>query len=225
MLFESSTSDLKKKHPDRTFFSCVVAPTNTSKYFAAIVVFYKKAIEMSGSAAYGNHFEDCIVYGRRKSDDVCEPFGQIEEIYQGSSTYLTLLQDNDLIMLNAVSNTKTKIGTCSHITKEMKQVFRVMSPEITRGKIELANMIEIIKNYDELINKQSELLFVKYNGLQGVVSMKTGEELLPTVFSTIAMSGDLLMCYIGEDRFDISIKNIDIFYLRKYIIAAIFLNN
>ena len=46
MLFESSTSDLKKKHPDRTFFSCVVAPTNTSKYFAAIVVFYKKAIEM-----------------------------------------------------------------------------------------------------------------------------------------------------------------------------------
>ena len=58
-----------------------------------------------------------------------------------------------------------------------------MSPEITRGKIELANMIEIIKNYDELINKQSELLFVKYNGLQGVVSMKTGEELLPTVCS------------------------------------------
>lgn len=233
MLLESSTSELKKKHPDRTFFSCAVAPTNTSKFYNAIVVFYKNEYFTSGSSAHGNYFGDCIVYGRRRSDDVCDPLGHVDEFYQGSSTYFSMLEKGKLSLLNGVSKTIVELGTFSEISKSMRQAFRIMSPEIARGKITIDKIRSISNNYDELLNKKSDLIFVIYDKSMGVVSMKTGEEILPCIFSRIhvednKLRGELLLCYIGDRRFELNVKDLNtksLYNMKKYIFESIFLNN
>ena len=132
-LVESITSDLKKQHFGEQWYSAAIAPTSKEKYYKQLLIFYKKA-DLSG-ASQDNWFEDVKVYALRYLTDDVDDLGHFDEFFHASSTYVSMLKDKKLSILNCVKNKKTDVGTFDTIDKEMRSRLRLDSTSLARGSM------------------------------------------------------------------------------------------
>ena len=159
-LVESITSELKKQHSGEQWFSAPVAPTSKEKYYKQLLIFYKDA-ELSGNVALDNWFKDVKVYALKYLEDGYDDLGHFDEFYHISTTYMAVLKDGKLSLLNCVKNKLTEVASVSSITKEMRTRLRVDSASIARGTMSLESSSSDLTNAKPIGKLKGYILYQK----------------------------------------------------------------